>query len=219
MPVGAPEGEGEVIISQEYLKECFDYDPETGELTWKRRPREHFRTEVGWKTFNGKYVSTKAGATSMPNSAHPVRIVSIHYNGGVVSYPEHRVIYHWFYGSVIIGTQVDHKDLNPLNNRIENLRLSTPSQNNGNTRRKSYLGKTRELPKGCYRQPWPSTRFQAKIKINYKTYCLGTYDTPEEASALYETSEGRMGRIRPSRLVSPSTNNMAKDMPQSSSEL
>ena len=26
----------------EYLRECFHYDPETGELTWKERPLSHF---------------------------------------------------------------------------------------------------------------------------------------------------------------------------------
>jgi len=36
-------------LTQEYLREAFDYDPKTGVLTWRKRPREHFNTDRGWK--------------------------------------------------------------------------------------------------------------------------------------------------------------------------
>lgn len=37
-----------------YLRECFDLDCSSGLLTWKVRPREHFRTARGWRTFNAQ---------------------------------------------------------------------------------------------------------------------------------------------------------------------
>ena len=41
------------LPSQKYLLECFDYDQDTGELTWKKRPRHHFGSVGAWKSFNG----------------------------------------------------------------------------------------------------------------------------------------------------------------------
>jgi hypothetical protein len=47
----------------EYLRECFHYDPETGELTWKERPLSHFehstKADGG---FNKKYAGKIAGS-------------------------------------------------------------------------------------------------------------------------------------------------------------
>jgi hypothetical protein len=31
-------------IPVEFLRECFGYDPRTGVLTWRDRPRSHFKT-------------------------------------------------------------------------------------------------------------------------------------------------------------------------------
>jgi len=47
----------------EFLRECLSYDPETGILTWKERPPEHFvhssRADGG---FNVKYAGKQAGS-------------------------------------------------------------------------------------------------------------------------------------------------------------
>ena len=40
------------ILTKEFLEECFVADFETGTLTWKARPRSHFRTDVSWKATN-----------------------------------------------------------------------------------------------------------------------------------------------------------------------
>ena len=32
-------------LTQEYLKECFTYDPITGDMVWLERPRSHFKTD------------------------------------------------------------------------------------------------------------------------------------------------------------------------------
>jgi len=51
------------LPSQEYLKECFDYDVETGNLIWRKdRPISHFKDEHDKCIFNSKYASKFAGS-------------------------------------------------------------------------------------------------------------------------------------------------------------
>ena len=84
------------------------------------------------------------------------------------------------------GVQVDHINRNPLDNRRANLRVCTSRQNSYN------VAKTRlsQLPRGVNRQI--SGRFVAVISVDHKNYCLGTYDTPEEASAAYQSKASEL---------------------------
>lgn len=91
----------------------------------------------------------------------------------------HRVIWEMFNGPIPEGMLVDHIDRDVYNNRIENLRLVTRQQNNANTGKKP---NTSGLPKGVTKS---NSRFRAKIYHKGETYCLGTYDTSEEAGAAY----------------------------------
>jgi hypothetical protein len=45
---------------QQYLKECFDYNPETGKLYWKERPREHFDYATEWRKWNRRFLGKEA---------------------------------------------------------------------------------------------------------------------------------------------------------------
>lgn len=49
------------LPTQEYLNECFDYNAETEEITWKKRPKSHFATTDITNLFNYKYCGRIAG--------------------------------------------------------------------------------------------------------------------------------------------------------------
>lgn len=83
------------------------------------------------------------------------------------------------------GRVVDHINRNPLDNRRENLRLATGSQNMANRE-----GWGKSLPKGVSHHPARPGKgpecFQARIGVNSRRISLGTYRTPEEAGRAYD---------------------------------
>lgn len=77
--------------------------------------------------------------------------------------------------------EVDHKDLDKLNNQRNNLRLATFSQNRANrslqkNNTSGYKGVVLDKRVG---------KWGARIKVNGKTKSLGYYTTPEEAAERY----------------------------------
>jgi hypothetical protein len=96
-------------------------------------------------------------------------------------YSVHRLIYHYHYGTEYNG-MIDHVDGNPSNNRVENLRKCSSSQNQGN--RKRYPNKKHNLPKGVFRKDGRRAYF-AQIRVKGVSYSLGTYSSPELAHEAY----------------------------------
>lgn len=92
-------------------------------------------------------------------------------------YLAHRLIFLYHHGW--LPEFVDHKDRDPRNNRIENLRPLTHSQNIANgkstTSSSGYRGVT-ALKNG---------KFVAQIMKNYKNHHLGQFDSAEEAHQAY----------------------------------
>jgi hypothetical protein len=115
-------------LSQEYLNEMFSYDPDTGVLIWKTRPRHHFPDLRSFKTMNSKLAGKEAGA-----------IVSgyrlINHKG--TPYRAHRLIWIMVHGHIDESLSIDHIDGNGLNNRISNLRLVSHKANLRNQRMRS----------------------------------------------------------------------------------
>lgn len=89
----------------------------------------------------------------------------------------HRLIYMYHHGSLTPGMDIDHIDGNKSNNRIENLREITHSQNlmNAKINKNSKTG-----VKGVYFSK-KAKKYQTQLVINGKNTYLGTYSTLEEA--------------------------------------
>lgn len=87
---------------------------------------------------------------------------------------------------------VDHRDLNPSNNRWTNLREATPQQNHINRRinKNNSTGfKGVKLDRRALVNPW-----RAQICINGRSIDLGGFATPEAAHAKYlEEATRRFG--------------------------
>lgn len=91
-------------------------------------------------------------------------------------YSGHRIIWEMHNGEIPKGIWIDHKDRNTSNNKIENLRLATPSQNHINRASKHKNRCVPRLKNGKYR---------AHITVNRKKYALGNYFTEAEAIQAY----------------------------------
>lgn len=77
-------------------------------------------------------------------------------------------------------SRVDHKSTNKLDNRKENLRLATQSQNMCNTRKRS------DNTSGVKGVCWDASkgRWKAQIKLKGKTYNLGCFDSVPAAEVV-----------------------------------
>lgn len=168
-------------LTQKYLKSVLDYNTETGIFTWKYRPSmEKIRATRGW---NKKYSGKIAGNISR---SHGYREIVIDYN----KYLAHRLAWFYFHGRWPVN-EIDHKNLDRLNNSLNNLREATSGQNKANlimsTNTSGYKGVS-----------WSkrAKRWRASMSINNKSICIGHYDNKEDAYAAYcESVSKRYGNF------------------------
>lgn len=147
------------MLTQARLKELVTYDEDRGILLW-----------------NFTYAKCKLGLMAGgydKNGYYIIRLDGIRYFGS-------RVI--WLYKTgEWPDIDIDHKDLNTKNNKWNNLRKATDSQNNSN-RRKPKNNTTGF--KGIFAVA--NGKFIARIQVNKKKINLGTYDTKEKAYEAYK---------------------------------
>lgn len=93
----------------------------------------------------------------------------------------HRVIMSRILGRELLPVEkVDHKDLDELNNRRDNLRLATTAQNAHN--RRAY----KNNPTGYKGVSKHGNHYEAVITVNKKRVYLGSFPTPERAAIAYD---------------------------------
>lgn len=156
-------------LTHERLLELLHYEPESGIFTWRVERR------VGrGKGRLLRAVGSRAGCWHAPETTGRKlgwRSINIDYH----LYREARLIWFWMTGEWP-DQIVDHRDGDPSNQRWNNLRLATDSQNKANSsvRKDSLTGL-----KGVHRHI--DGRYQAWIGRQ----CLGYFNTAEEANAIY----------------------------------
>jgi len=158
--------------SVDYLRQCFRY--EDGKLYWLVRPREHFKSTGGWKMWNTKFPGKEAGSlrSHKKGPRWALAINNVLLARSILVYIIHR------------GTPtgfVDHINRNPVDDRIENLREATGSQNNANSR----MPKTNTS--GFKGVTWhkESKKWVGQIKKDGKMHYLGLFADPKKAHEAY----------------------------------
>jgi hypothetical protein len=168
------------LPSPELLRKLLDYDPETGVLTWKERPKKMFKEQRlgnAHSTWNARWAGRPALGSE--NS-------SGYCEGAILGVPvrAHRVIWAMVHGEWPAKV-VDHINGNPSDNRITNLRSCSQSENGKNAKRpadnKSGVIGVHKL-KGS--ETWVAT-----IKANGRNFHLGRFRSLEAATAARRAAE------------------------------
>ncbi|MGH6836326.1 MAG: HNH endonuclease [Methylocella sp.] len=146
---------------------------------------ERLRTLVRYNSKTGIFTRNVRSSTAMPGN-----VAGSHCSNGYLEfrvdgrkYLAHRLAFLYTQGTWPIA-EIDHVDNCPSNNRWNNLREATRSQNLANTR-------ARIGHKGVC---WHKNRkkWYALIKVSGKNHHLGCCDTPEAAYELYIAATKRL---------------------------
>lgn len=176
----------------------FIYDKETGILTWKKRPREHFLRNQDWLTWNIRFSEKVAGHTAFARKNYKRALVCIDNK----QYKAHRVVWELNHGPIPKGMEIDHEDGNPLNNKLSNLRLSTHRQNIQNQ------GLSASNTSGVTGVSWFVSRSKwiAEIGLNGKRLRIGYYDNFDDAvRARREAEKKHFGIFSRNAKATPAT--------------
>lgn len=156
----------------EKLNLKYEYCADSGLIKYRVKTRYHSPGDVAGricKTTGYVRIASKCG-----------RCNSIH---------AHRLAWLLYYGR-LPKSNIDHINGVKDDNRITNLREATHAENLQNIRcrqRKKYPS----LPMGvCFHKG--TGKYQAKIKLNYKTRWLGYFDCPMEAEKAYLSAKRSM---------------------------
>lgn len=153
-----------MTLTQEEAHRLFEY--KDGVLYWKERPRSDFKTEGRHEHWNKRYSYKQVGSCA-----------GIYVNVSInkIRHQVHRIIFLMQHG--YLPKVVDHINGNTQDNRIENLRAATHTENQRNSKiGKNSSSKVKNVVWHKQRQKW-----SVRLIIDKKSKSFGLYDDIELA--------------------------------------
>ena len=160
-------------MDAEMLRKLVVYDESTGLMMWRN---DH-------KTLSWIRAGDVVGKDSRKSGYRSTAL-----NGK--QYYQHRLVWLYVYGEWPTSA-IDHINGNREDNRIENLRLATASENQHN-RKKT---KDRGAPVGAYKHY--SGNWYSMIMVDKKSKYLGSFKTAEEAAEAYAKAKKDLHPFNP----------------------
>lgn len=146
------------------LKEALEYEPASGVFTWREQ----------------RGGGAKVGAVA--GHLNHYGYVQIKVDKKI--YPAHRLAWLWMTGDWPTKACVDHINGIPADNRWCNLREATHLENKGNTK---LFANNKSGHRGVHRRKSiDKESWQVVIHHNNKAWFLGTFDTKDEAAAMFQ---------------------------------
>lgn len=145
--------------TQERLKELLSYNRRTGLFRWKV----------------AKAACVRRG--DIAGNPSPGRYTKIQIDG--ISYQAHLLA--WIYVRGVRPAQIDHRDLEPSNNRWPNLRPASGTQNQANKPKSP--GRSSQFKGVTWHKG--ARKWQSSIKAEGRSYYLGLFDSEGAAHAAY----------------------------------
>lgn len=174
-------GPFKALPPREVLLALLRYDRSTGTFIWRERGRGHFSSTRAHNAWNAKFSGRQALA-SINSSGYLY--------GSILGEPyfAHRVAWAMFF-DITPYDEIDHINRNPLDNRIENLRLATRSMNERNKPvRRDSASQIRGVAYDARYSTW-----QASIKIGGRKVHLGSFRNADDAIAVRRIAEITIG--------------------------
>lgn len=164
----------EEVLTYDRLKELIDYDPETGVITSK-----YSTSKMDKGCQMGSFEAYGSGNTHVKGTRHRVRITLMGR-----SYSAHRLVWFWMTGDWPDGV-IDHIDGDPWNNKWDNLRDVTGSENSKN------IGLSRKNKSGVLGVYWDKRidMWCSQIGLNGRNKNLGTFHNFDDAVKVRKEAE------------------------------
>lgn len=165
-------------LTPEMVLSVVDYDPETGKFYWRWRSGRE-RTTSAW---NARFAFNECSAIDAEG------YVRIRICGRL--YQAHRLSWLVTYGAFPDGI-LDHINRIRTDNRVDNLRIATHSENMQNRKIQ------RNNKSGFRGVSWDEKykKWRARINAGGKCINLGYHETAEQASAAFELARPKYHRI------------------------
>jgi hypothetical protein len=154
-------------LTRDFLKSILDYDPKTGAFTWKWR--DGIDISVNTRDAGKPAGTTKDGYLVIMIDGRQYRAHRLAYFMMIGRWPKH---------------DIDHHDLDRMNNAWDNIRPATRSQNHGNK------GTRVDNTSGYKGVDWHSQNkcWRARIGFRGKVIHLGTFASKEAAAEAYRAA-------------------------------